>query len=57
MVRTARRRLERIMSVAACACVGGFVASALGQYLGTFTHLDLAGAVALSAVAAWIEFR
>lgn len=45
---------ERLVAVAACGCVGGYVASTLGAYAGTFPGMDIAGAslaVALAVVA------
>ena len=53
----ARRAVwERLMSVAGCGCAGGFIASALGHYLGAPEGASIAGAALFAAAAAWIEF-
>lgn len=46
---------QRVMAVAGCGCVGGFVTSALGHHVGAFAGMDMVGAAAFAGIAAWVE--
>ncbi len=54
---TARKSGERVLTLAACGCVGGFIASTVGAYVGAFPGMDLCVALAATALACLAHAR